>query len=87
MIRKVQNLPAFRRDYRNLPQDTKELVGTKLALYIADPNHPSLRVKKIKGTSGIWELSLTMNYRLTFEVSGEVMTLRRVGTHDILRSP
>jgi mRNA-degrading endonuclease YafQ of YafQ-DinJ toxin-antitoxin module len=56
-------------------------------MYIANPNHPSLRVKKMKGTSGFWELSLTMNYRLTFEVEGEVLTLRRVGTHDTLRHP
>ena len=41
----------------------------------------------MKGTPGIWELSLTMNYRVTFQLNEKFMLLRRIGTHDILRKP
>lgn len=32
-------------------------------------------------------MSVTMNYRLTFQIDQERITLRRIGTHDILRDP
>jgi mRNA-degrading endonuclease YafQ of YafQ-DinJ toxin-antitoxin module len=41
----------------------------------------------MRGTSEIWELSVTMNYRITFQLRDEVMLLRRIGTHDVLRRP
>jgi hypothetical protein len=44
-------------------------------------------VKPVKGTPGIWEMSVTMSYRITFEIDGERVLLRRIGTHDILRRP
>jgi hypothetical protein len=30
---------------------------------------------------------VTQGYRLTFRVDGEVITMRRAGTHDLLRTP
>jgi mRNA-degrading endonuclease YafQ of YafQ-DinJ toxin-antitoxin module len=36
---------------------------------------------------GIWEARVTQGYRLTFRVDGELITMRRVGTHDLLRTP
>jgi mRNA-degrading endonuclease YafQ of YafQ-DinJ toxin-antitoxin module len=50
-----------------------------------NPQHPSLRSKKILGVENVWEASVTMSYRMTYEVSGEALILRRIGTHDILR--
>jgi mRNA-degrading endonuclease RelE of RelBE toxin-antitoxin system len=87
LSRKVEPLPAFRRDFSTLPDEIRNQIGTKISLYLQNPSHPSLRVKKMKGVAGIWELSLTMNYRLTFQVTDELMILRRVGTHDVLRKP
>ena len=65
----------------------REATYEKLAAYLENPAHPSLRVKRIKGTSRVWEMSITMNYRLTFEMEGEKVVLRRIGTHDVLRRP
>lgn len=64
--------------------DVQKLTGDKIRLYLQSANHPSLRVKRMKGTSDIWELSVTMSYRLTFQLRERVMLLRRIGTHDIL---
>ncbi|MEX0800143.1 MAG: hypothetical protein WD379_02880 [Dehalococcoidia bacterium] len=44
-------------------------------------------MKRIKGTDRIWEMSVTMNYRVTFEVEDETAILRRFGTHDVLKRP
>jgi mRNA-degrading endonuclease YafQ of YafQ-DinJ toxin-antitoxin module len=70
-----------------LPAEVSELTLDKLALFQANENHPSLRIKKIKGTRDIWEMSVSMNYCLTFQIDQERITLRRIGTHDILRDP
>jgi mRNA-degrading endonuclease RelE of RelBE toxin-antitoxin system len=86
-MREVVFTPRFDRLFRRLPERIRRATYDKLALYSQDPDHPSLRVKRLKGTEAVWEMSITMNYRLTFEVQGERVILRRIGTHDILRSP
>jgi len=70
-----------------LPKTIQEQAVAKLDLFLRDASHPSLRVKRIKSSQSLWEMSITMNYRITFEVLGETVVLRRIGTHDILRSP
>ena len=86
-MRELVFTPRFDRLFRRLPERIRATTYEKLALYRQDPAHPSLRVKRIKGNDVLWELSITMNYRLTFEVQGEWVILRRIGTHDILRTP
>jgi mRNA-degrading endonuclease YafQ of YafQ-DinJ toxin-antitoxin module len=39
----------------------------------------------MRGVENIWEARVTLSYRITYEVSGETLVLRRIGTHDILR--
>jgi mRNA-degrading endonuclease RelE of RelBE toxin-antitoxin system len=77
----------FQKLFEKLPAEIRQETYQKLDLLLKDPSHPSLRVKKIKGTSAIWEMSVTMNYRITFEVWAEEIFLRRIGIHDILRHP
>ena len=86
-MREVVFTPRFDRLFRRLPKAMREATYEKLAAYLENPAHPSLRVKRIKGTSRVWEMSITMNYRLTFEMEGEKVVLRRIGTHDVLRRP
>jgi len=54
-----------------------------LEYLIRNPRHPSLRVKKLKGTDK-FEIRVSKGYRLTFRFADDVLELRRVGTHDIL---
>jgi len=76
---------SFSREYRVLPRDVRERFDEKIALFVRDPGHPSLRVKKMSGAEGIWEGSITKSYRWTFEWSKDEVRLRHIGTHDILR--
>ena len=55
-----------------------------LLLIEENPLHPSLRTKKIQGAAGIFEASLNMAIRVTFEyVKPNTIYLRNVGEHDI----
>jgi mRNA-degrading endonuclease RelE of RelBE toxin-antitoxin system len=76
---------SFKADYRDLPDHIQKQTDKALRLLVANPPHPSLRVKRIQGTPDVWEARVTLSYRLTFNWVGEVITIRRVGTHDILK--
>ena len=41
----------------------------------------------MEGAPGIWEMRVTDNYRVTFQVIQDGMILRRIGTHNVLRRP
>ncbi|MEK7733220.1 MAG: hypothetical protein AAB318_03310 [Planctomycetota bacterium] len=76
----------FRKDYRALPKEIQDIFETKLPLFLDNPRHPSLRVKRLVGTADRWEGSVTMNYRFTFQLAEGKALFRRIGAHDILRT-
>jgi len=84
---KIQTTKPFDKDYDALPEPVKDRADKQFILLLENPNHPSLRLKKIKGPPDIWEGRITKSYRFTFQISGEMYMLRRIGTHDILKTP
>jgi mRNA-degrading endonuclease RelE of RelBE toxin-antitoxin system len=84
---KIQTARPFERDYNALPKLIKDQADKQFALLLENPHHPSLRVKKIKGHPNIFEGRVTKSYRFTFQISGEIYMLRRIGTHDVLKTP
>ena len=80
----IRRTDAFLRDYRALPADIQERIDKQLRLLFEDFRHPSLRLKKLKGTDR-FEIRISKGYRLTLRIDQGVMEIRRVGTHDILR--
>jgi hypothetical protein len=40
---------------------------------------PSLRIKKIQGTESIFDFTITMSIRMTFEFNGDTIILRNIG--------
>ena len=85
----------FFKDLKRITKTYQDQVWDKLDQFQKNPAHPSLRLHEMKGHKGVSEISITDTYRVTFEwdetKEGEavvkVAVLRRVGTHDILRSP
>ncbi len=78
----------FQKDFKKLSKPIQELFEEKIKLVISSRfAHPSLRIKKIKGHPHLWEGSVTMNYRFTFNKTDGGIFLRRIGTHDMLRNP
>jgi hypothetical protein len=54
---------------------------------------PQLRVKRVQGEAGVWEITWAPDGRATFAYGPEVLAgqphivWRRIGTHDIFRRP
>ncbi|MCL5961074.1 MAG: hypothetical protein M1358_17510 [Chloroflexi bacterium] len=79
---RLQYTDRFQRAYNSLDDAAAARVDRALQLLAADLHHSGLRVKKIKGTKGIWEARAGLNIRLTFEMQSDLIILRNVGPHD-----
>lgn len=90
-------LPRFLRDWASLHADQRAAFLTALHLFVAgvaaQDFDPRLRVKRVQGRAGVWEMSWAADGRATFEYSPEVIRgeahviWRRIGTHDVFRRP
>jgi len=84
--------PGFKKAYKVLPDHIKAKVRKAFVLFQQDPRHPSLGVKKVKGTQGIWEGRIDDFYRFTFqylrqaEAEETICLFRNIGPHDIIET-
>ncbi len=72
----------FKKDYKKLSDDIKKVVNSKLKLLSENHKHPSLRTKKIKGREYIFESSINMAIRITWQYKDNKILLRAIGPHD-----
>ena len=72
----------FRRDYKKLSTEIKKILQAKLKLMSENPKHPSLRTQKIKSEKDIFEASINMNIRVTWQYSKNKILLICVGPHN-----
>ncbi|MEI7988341.1 MAG: type II toxin-antitoxin system RelE/ParE family toxin [Chloroflexota bacterium] len=80
---KIDIPPHFILLYQALPASIRKKVDKTIALLAENPRHPSLQTKPIRGTNGIYEARVDLDYRLTYErLSGDTLLLRAVGRHD-----
>ncbi len=84
---KVAFTKPFKRDYQGLPENIQKQIDEQIVRLLDNPQHPSLRIKKMEGRQFIWEARITGGYRMTFQIDGDTYLLRRVGTHDVLKKP
>ena len=85
---KIARTERFKKAYKKLNQRQRRAVERALSFLVNNIRHPSLRVKKIEGTTGIWEARASRSIRLSFEFRGDTLILRNVGDHDeVLRGP
>ena len=78
----------FKRAYKSLPEEARERVKISLRMLAVNPRHPSLNVKKIKGTKDIREARVGLDYRITFQMVRDYFIPRNVGHHDpTLKNP
>ena len=72
-------------DVRNNVRRTDGFLKDRnLRFLLGDPHLPSWRIHKVRGVGGLWEFSVTMNYRVLFEIDGEYYVLLGVGPHRIV---
>lgn len=73
---------SFEKAYGELPENVKKIFLEKITLMERHFDHPSLRIKKINGANGIYEGSVNMHYRFTFQLIEGGILLRNIGRHD-----
>jgi mRNA-degrading endonuclease RelE of RelBE toxin-antitoxin system len=85
---RIRFTEQFESAYKGLTTDEKRLVYKAIKLMVEDPKYPSLRVKKMRTGSNIWEARASIKIRLTFEMTRDLILLRNVGEHDkVLKNP
>jgi hypothetical protein len=88
----------FNRDFQDLtPEQRKQFLAVLVEQFIpclrARNFPPTLRIKRVQSTRGVWEMTWAPDGRATFEYGDEVMPgephiiWRRVGTHSIFHGP
>jgi hypothetical protein len=92
-------LASFWRDWDKLTPQQQRAFREAVAQFIADLAnggqgfHPRLRVKRVQGHPGVWEMTWAYDGRATFQYGEEVhsgqphVIWRRIGTHSIFRRP
>lgn len=81
---KLIRTDRFLRDYRKLPAQVRKQTEGKLLYLVQDIGHPSLRVRRVRKHADVHEASISMQYRLLFQITAEAYVLLRIGKHDIL---
>ena len=78
----------FKKDYKLFSDDIRQVINSKLKILSENPLHPSLRTKKIKGKEDIFETSINMHIRMTWNYYEGKILLRTIGEHDkTLKNP
>ncbi len=78
----------FEDAYAGLTKAEKRSVLKALGLLGTNPRYPGLHIKKMEGIRDIWEARPSRRLRMTFEMAGDVITVRNVGEHDkVLKRP
>lgn len=87
----------FDKDWADLDPADKERFKRALRSFIADLANgkfrPGLRVKRVQGTQGVFEMTFAPDGRATWQYGEELqpglahVIWRRIGTHDVLTRP
>ena len=76
----------FHKHFKALTENEKKQIMKKLALLAENPMHPSLRTKRIQGTTDLFECSVNMDIRIIWYYEGDkIIILLDVGHHNILK--
>lgn len=76
---------TFIKNFKKLNKEDQTAFESQLNKFInkpIPPFHPSLRIKKVQGTNGIFEMTITMGIRMTWEFTEDGILLRNIGKHD-----
>lgn len=76
----------FLKHFEALTLSERKQLRKKMEILVENPFHPSLRSKRIKGTTELFECSVNMDIRIIwcFE-EDQIIMLLDVGHHDILK--
>ena len=76
----------FKKHFKTLSNTERKQLQNKLMLLAENPMHPSLRTKRIQGTTDLFECSVNMDIRIVWYHEGKtIIIIVDVGHHDILK--
>ncbi len=81
---KYRGTAQFKAAFAKLPAEIQQKVLKAFTLFKDNPHHPSLRIKRIRGLSGVWEGRVDIRYRFTFHYEDDVCVFRNIGPLNIL---
>jgi hypothetical protein len=74
--------PSFWRAYARLAPSVRARARLAYQLFAENPEHPSLRFKKLQGEAGIWSVRISEQYRAVGVRSGDTIEWIWIGTHN-----
>ena len=85
MAYKITFTKRFVKNVKRLSAAERTQLKKKLELLMQDPLYPSLRTKRIQGTTDLFEFSVNMDVRVIWRYDGDtIILLLDIGHHDIL---
>ena len=72
---------AFRRLYAKAKKERQNKIRRAFRLWILDPNHPSLRFKKVHNSMPIYSARVDLDWRAVGVLKNETMVWFWVGSH------
>jgi hypothetical protein len=73
---------SFWRAYASLDEQTRAAARHAYALFAQNPDHPSLRFKKLGGYERIWSVRINEQYRAVGERHGDTIVWSWIGSHN-----
>lgn len=78
----------FEKSLKKFPEQERAKFQKKLKLFTENKYHPSLRYKKVQALKHenppVYEISMTMDVRITLQEFEDHIYLRNIGGHEIL---
>ena len=78
----LKTRPAFWRAYSSLAPTIKERAREVYQLFLKNPDHPSLRFKKLQARDDIWSVRINEQYRAVGIRAGDTIEWIWIGTHN-----
>ena len=80
---KVRFTERFQKKYKKLDAESQKAIDKAIRLFFQESKPASLRIKKIQGYEGVFEISGSMDIRVTFHYEQpETGVFRNCGHHD-----
>jgi len=74
--------PSFWRAHESLDNRTKLAAKRSYEIFSQNPEHPSLRFKKLGGYDNVWSVRINEQYRAVGERAGDTIEWAWIGSHN-----
>jgi Txe/YoeB family toxin of Txe-Axe toxin-antitoxin module len=74
--------PSFWRAYQALDPRVREAARRAYQLFSEDPEHPSLRFKKLQNYDNVWSVRINEQFRAVGERTGDTIEWAWIGSHN-----